>query len=443
MKYTSIKLTAAALLGSLLLSGCGAQAARTESAIVSTPAAQFSEANASTVSLTAYAEETGKDYFTSRDLSGEYDLSEAVEIVLQSDSISVSSECVSVSGSVATITSGGTYLLSGTLEDGSIIVDVPDDEKVQLVLDGVTINADSFAAIYVKQADKVFITLSEGKENVLTNGGSFTQIDDTEVDAVIFSKDDLTLNGSGSLTVYSPVDHGIVGKDEVTITGGNYSINAARSAIRANDSIAVADGSFTLSATDGLHAEDNNDNSAGSIYIAGGTFDITAKKDGIHATTTLTIDGGTLDIQAAEGMEASYVTINDGTISISASDDGINAARKTTLCSVPDITINGGNITIVMGSGDTDGVDANGTIVINGGTISVTGNSAFDYDNSGTLNGGTVFVNGQQVTTLPSQNFGGKGGGSRMQPNGMGGNYGGTPGGMGGNYGGRPGGMGA
>jgi len=435
MKYKYQKLAAGLLLSALLLSGCSAEqtadTARTTSAAGEQEAAaselQAEEAAAAKVDTgevksnensqnTDAEQETeaasGDEYFSSRDLSGEYDSSEAVEITLSGSSITASSDCVSIDGTAATIRAGGTYILSGSLEDGSIIVDVSKDEKVQLVLNGVGIHSDNYAAIYVKQCDKVFVTLAEGSENRLSNGGSFIQTDDTEVDAVVFSKDDLTLNGGGSLTLSSPAGHGIVGKDDVTITEGAYTITAGETAIRANDSLDIAGGSFCLTAaSDGLHAENNDDDSLGSIYIAGGSFEIQAGDDGIHAVTTLTVDGGDFTIQAAEGLEATLVTINDGSFDISASDDGINAGKKSSQLGTPTITINGGDITIVMGAGDTDGVDANGDIVINGGTIDVTGTSTFDYDGTGTLNGGTVIVNGTQVTSLPTQNFGGMGGG--------------------------------
>ena len=351
------------------------------------------------------------EWFSSRDLSGEVDTATAVEIVLSGNTATTGSDSVSVAGSTVTVTSEGTYVISGTLQNGSIVVNVGKDEKVQLVLNGVSITSKTFAPIYVAQADKVFITLADGTENSLVNGGSFQPIDDNAVDAVIYSKDDITLNGTGTLTIQSPAGHGIVGKDDVTIAGGTYLITASQTAIRANDSIAVADGNFTIQAgADGLHAEHNDDDSMGSVFIADGTFTIQAGDDAVHATTTLQIDGGTLTITAAEGLEATYIQINGGTIAIKASDDGINAAKKSSAIT-PAVEINGGYITIVMGQGDTDGVDSNGNITINGGTIDVTGNSTFDYDGTGVINGGTVIVNGSQVSTLPNQMMGGPGGG--------------------------------
>ena len=385
----------------------------------------------------AYVDAEEQEHFTSRDLSGEIDTADAVKISLNGSSATASSSAVSISGSTVTITEEGTYILSGSLDDGTIIVDVDKEEKVQLVLNGVSINSNTFAAIYVVQADKVFVTLADGTENTLSNGGTFKQIDDNDVDAAVFAKDDITFNGTGSLTVYSPAGHGIVGKDDVTITDGTYVITTAKTAVRANESLDIADGVFTITAgTDGLHAEDNDDDSTGSVYIAGGTFTIKAGDDGIHATTTLQIDGGTFSITAAEGLEATYIIINDGDVSIQASDDGINAARKSSAYT-PTVEINGGNITVSMGAGDTDGIDSNGNIIINGGTVSVNANSPFDYDGTGKINGGTVIVNGQQVSTLPNQMMGGFGGmgGGQMGDGQMGGQMGDAP--MGGGKGGR------
>ena len=346
------------------------------------------------------------ELFSDRDLSGEYDTEGAVKVVLNKTGIECSDEGVEVSGSNATITKAGTYILSGTLDNGSIIVDADKEDKVQLVLSGVTINSDTFAAIYVRQADKVFITLDEGTENILSNSGTFSQIDDNEVDAVIFSKDDITVNGKGTLKINCAAGNGISGKDEVTITGGVIEIEAAKHAIRAKDSLAIADGSFKLvSDNDGLHAENGDDDSLGNIYITGGDFNIQVADDAIHANSLLQIDGGTFDITAAEGLEGTYIKVNDGTILINASDDGVNAAYKSSAYT-PTFEMNGGTLTINMGAGDTDAVDSNADLIINGGTIDITGQSAFDYDGTAQHNGGTIIVNGQTVDSISGQGMG-------------------------------------
>ena len=347
------------------------------------------------------------ELFSDRDLSGEYDTEGAVKVVLNKTGIECSDEGVEVSGSNATITKAGTYILSGTLDNGSIIVDADKEDKVQLVLSGVTINSDTFAAIYVRQADKVFVTLDEGTENILSNSGAFSQIDDNEVDAVIFSKDDITVNGKGTLKINCAAGNGISGKDEVTITGGVIEIEAAKHAIRAKDILAIADGSFKLvSDNDGLHAENGDDDSLGNIYITGGDFNIQVADDAIHANSLLQIDGGTFDITAAEGLEGTYIKVNDGTILINASDDGVNAAYKSSAYT-PTFEMNGGTLTINMGAGDTDAVDSNADLIINGGTIDITGQSAFDYDGTAQYNGGTIIVNGQTVDSITGQMMGG------------------------------------
>ena len=410
MKHRYTKLLPLALSAAMLFTGCAARQA--ESSAVSETASEtaISQTVNSLDAVTVAAESDAyNEAFSQRDLSGEYDEAEAVTITLSGASASCDGAGVTIDGSTVTITAAGVYVLTGTL-NGSVIVDADKEDKVQLVLDGVTINAEDFAAIYVAQADKVFVTLADGTVNSLSNGGAFTQIDDNDVDAVVYAKDDVTFNGTGTLRISSPAGHGISGKDEVTITNGVYEIAAAACAIRAKDSISIADGTFTLAAgNDGLHAENGDDETLGNVYIAGGSFTIQVSDDGIHANSLLTIDGGTFDVNAAEGLEATYIQINDGTISISASDDGINAARKSSAYN-PTVEINGGEISITMGAGDTDGVDSNGDIVINGGVISVTGQSAFDCDGTATYNGGTIIVNGEQVDAIPNQMMGGHGG---------------------------------
>ncbi len=397
----------AAVLAVTVCTACGADRSASATMADADSASVQTQAAALTATESKTEETAASELFSKRDLSGDYDASAALAITLTGSSAQADSDAVQISGSTVTITAEGTYILTGTLENGSVIVDVSKEEKVQLVLDGVTIHSETFAAVYVRQADKVFITLAEGSTNVLSNGGTFTQIDDSNVDAVIFSRDDLTLNGSGTLQISSPGGHGIVGKDEVTITGGTYQIAAANHAISGKDSIAISGGSFALAAyKDGLHSENDDDDTLGNITITGGEFVIQVYDDAIHATCQLQIDGGSFDITAAEGLEATYIRINDGVINIQASDDGINAARKSSAM-VPTVEFNGGTVTIVMGAGDTDGVDSNGNIIVNGGVIDVTGNSTFDYDGAAQFNGGTIIVNGTVTNSIPNQMMGG------------------------------------
>lgn len=396
-------LALAVMLSMLMLTACGSVVGSAAGTVrgVQTAMDASTGNTASAVSLAASSDTSAvaDDAFSERDVSGEYDEDGAVVINLDE-----------AGRSDVVISEAGTYILSGTLSNGGVTVSATNEDKIQLVLNGVKISSDTYAAIYVEQADKVFITLAEGTENELSNGGSFVQKDDNNVDGVIFSKDDLTINGSGSLTIVSPAGHGIVCKDELVIAGGTIGISAGAHAIQAKDSIAVSDGSITVNAAkDGLHAENDEYDSLGTIYITGGSFSINAGDDGIHAVSLLRIDGGKFSITAAEGLEATYVLINDGEITVSASDDGINAAHKSSAYS-PTVEINGGSLNISMGRGDTDGIDANGSLIITGGTIDITGSSAFDFDGSVTWTGGTVTVNGQEQTQITGSMMGGMGG---------------------------------
>jgi len=263
------------------------------------------------------------DMFTDRDLDVGYEESDSVKISLSDDSTTVSSgssdnsstddtvDGVTVDGNVITITSGGTYIISGTLTEGQLVVDA-DDEKVQLVLDNADITCATSAAIYVKSAGKTFITLAEGSENILMNTAEFEAIDDNNIDAVIFSKDDLALNGSGTLTINSENGHGIVSKDDLKITGGTYNITAASHALSGKDSVRIAEGTFNLvSGKDGIHSENADDSSKGYVYIAGGEFTIDSTGDGIDASNIVQIDDGTFDITAGGGVENSTKTHED------------------------------------------------------------------------------------------------------------------------------------
>lgn len=355
--------------------------------------------------------------FTDRDLCQTADLTDA-------------SYLTAADGETLRITEAGVYVISGSASNCTILVDADAEAKVQLVLDGVSITNDDFPAIYAVSADKVFVTLSG--ENALAVTGSFRADGDTNTDAVIFSKDDLVLNGTGSLTLTSAAGNGITSKDDLKITGGTYTLSTALDAIEANDLIAVCGGTFDITTQkDGLHCE--NDSAEGTIYLADGSFRIQAASDGIQATAVLQIDGGSFTVTASEGLEATYVQINGGTIDITASDDGINASNKSSVCAVA-VEFNGGDTTISMGQGDTDAVDANGSIYVNGGTINITApTSSFDYDQTAEFNGGTIIINGEEVSEIPQSMMGGGPGGQ----GGFGGQ--GGPGGQGG-FGGHRGG---
>ena len=361
--------------------------------------------------------------FSDRDLNQTPDLSEAITIKV-------------TDGATIDITESGTYLISGTAKNCTIRVDAKEKDKVQLVLDNVSITNEDFPAVYVVSADKCFIT-STGS-STLSVTGEFRADGTTNTDAVIFSKDDLVFNGTGSLSVISAKGNGIAGKDDIKVTGGTYTIESNLDSIEANNSISIKDGTFTIkTGKDGLHSEDSEDNTAGFIYIGGGKLTIDAKSDGIQGTTFVRIDGGTIKITGSEAIEGTYIVINDGNLDLYGSDDGINASRNSKTYSTPTIVVNGGYLKVEVGRGDTDALDANGDIYVNGGTIDVTANgmSSFDYDNEAEFNGGTIIINGEEVDQIPQSMFGPGGNGGWGNPGGQGGN-GGFPGGNfpGGNF---------
>lgn len=367
--------------------------AETKTGTALSASASVSTLNSASTSILSSTDGSALDVtgmFTERDLEQTANVDEASAIEL-------------VSGEDVEIDEEGVYVIRGDASEVTITVNAAEDAKVQLVLDGVSITNTNAPAIYVVSADKVFITLTDSKNKLEVSGSYET----ASLDSVIISKSDLTLNGTGTLEIVSAKGNGITSKDDLKITGGTYTITAAVDGLKANDSIRIYDGSFTITANkDALHSENNKDSSLGYIYIRYAALDISAADDGIQGNAIVQIDGGAITINtSAEGIEGTWVQINGGEISIYATDDGINAAQKSAYDML--MEINGGTITIKMASGDTDALDSNGSLYINGGSLNITANSAFDYNATGVLNGGTVVVNGQTVTQLTQSQMGG------------------------------------
>ena len=372
-----------------------------------------------TASVTSDGMIDATDMFTDRDLEQTADLTSAEKYTLSD-------------GEDITITSEGVYIISGQASEVTIYVEAGDEDKVQIVLDSATISNESRPAIYVKSADKVFVTTTDS-DNTLEVTGTFETVDTAEsldssvtteegganLDAVIFSKDDLVINGVGTLNITSS-DNAVTSKDTLKITGSTINVSCTGNAFEAHDAIEVADGTINIaSCNDGLHAENDEDESVGYIYICGGTFKITASDDAIHATTIVQIDSSNMNLTGAECIEGTYIQINGGDITINASDDGINAASKSSEYT-PTFEMNDGTLKVTMGAGDTDGIDSNGNIYVNGGTIDVSGQSTFDYDGEAQYNGGTIIENGTETNTISNQMMGGGPGGG-----GFGGGFGG------------------
>lgn len=362
----------------LSLAGCGSASAASDGAAGSTSSAAVSTAAESTA-----APET-KAGLLAAEAEAEEDVETTVTITLSDGASRADGAGVTVSGDTVTITAGGSYRVTGWLTNGQIVVNAP-EEKVVLALDGVSITCENSAAIYVIEAKKVIFSLVSGSENALASTGEYIQTDDNTVDAAIFSKDDLTLKGSGALTVSSETGHGIVSKDELKIKSGTLTVAAAKKGMAAND----------------------------LVEITGGDITIASGKHGIHCDEALTVSHGTVNItKSFEGLEAKTIEISGGDISIAASDDGLNATDSASGTEADGwgwgfggmdeaqegvyILISGGKLT-VNASGD--GIDSNGDLTITGGEVYISGptsdgDGALDYAGTGTITGGTLIAAG-------------------------------------------------
>jgi len=353
--------------------------------------------------------QTDEDMFTNRDAKADYDESRAIKIELYGTSAAASDKSVVIKGTSVTITKEGTYLISGTLSDGQITVNLPETDKAQLVLRGVDITSKTSAALYVVQADKVFVTL-EG-ESTLQNGGSFENTEETNIDGAVFSKEDLTFNGGGKLTVLSSAGHGIVCKDDLVFVGGEFVVTSACHGVDANDSVRIKDTAFTLnSGKDGIHCENTDDSSKGFVYISSASLSAVCDGDGIDAGAYLHIVGGNFEIKAGGGYENGSkqssdswgnmpgggggrfpggmrpreqgnspvaatsdtgtgmkglkanlgILICSGTFDINSADDGIHSDS--------DLTLDGGIFGIASGD---DGIHAENTLTVTAGEINI------------------------------------------------------------------------
>lgn len=370
-------------------------AAPQESAAPSADAAEDASASAD------FPPQTDADMFTDRDTRAAYDEESAVRIELNGSSISASSDSVQINGTTAILTEEATYIVSGTLDDGMLVVDADEAAKLQIVLDNASITSSTSAALYVLEADKVFVTLAEGSQNALANGGSFVAIDDSDIDGAVYSKQDLTFNGSGALTVTSPAGHGIVGNDDLVLAGGTYTVTSASHGLNANDSVRITGATdLTLDAgKDGIHAENNDDASLGFVYISGGTFATEAEGDGISAGAYLQITDGAYDLLAGGGSvngesqsSTSWGGFRGGPME-TASSAGETSESSTSmkgLKAVNSLVISGGAFTIDAAD---DAVHTNAGMTVSGGTFAIaTGDDAFHADETLTVTGGTIDI---------------------------------------------------
>lgn len=370
--------------------------------------------------------QTAEDMFSNRDSETSYD-SSAIEIQLTGSSATCSSNKVQIDGGKITITDEGTYIVSGTLDDGMIIVNAEESDKLQIVFNSANITSATSAPLYILEGDKVFVTLAEGSTNTLANGGTFTAIDENNIDGVVYSKQDLTFNGNGALTITAPVEHGIVCKDDLVFTGGTYTITSASHGMDANDSVRISAGTFTIDAgKDAIHVENSDDSEKGFVYINGGTFNLEAEGDGIDAGYYVQIENGNFTLLCGGGYENGSQSSSDNWGNMGGGQGGFpggggrpggrssgtseNSSETSDIANLGTSTGTAGTSASTTDDASTSmkGIKANSSILINGGTFNI--NSADDsihsnlsvYINNGTFEiaSGDDGIHGEEDLTI-------------------------------------------
>lgn len=372
---------AAFALAITLLSGCS-DSQKADSPTDSASGTTESQAEVVTLSASESAEHAAvllETKLSSFDLDASWDES-ATEIQLNGNSAVVSGSGAQVKGQTITISQSGTYVLSGTLEDGQVVVDAAD--KVHLVLNGATLTNSNTTPLCVNACSKLVLTLAEGTDNAVTDGGSLSTVADAP-NAALYSKEDLTINGAGSLTVNGNVNNGIGCKDTLMIAGGKLTVKAAANGIKGKDAVVITDGTLDIDAgADGIKADNTEDATLGYVVVTGGDITVTAKEDGVQAETCAAIGGGTLKLNAGGGSANSTKTHTDGMFGkgdfrkqtssqVASSADTAETTEEVSTKGIKagaELYIGGG--TVEVDAAD-DGLHTNGAVVIAGGTLSV------------------------------------------------------------------------
>lgn len=391
--------------------------AKTETESVSNEGNEQSTLNSNPIS---YNTSYGSELFSDRDLNPSYDTLTA-DIIMNDDSVEINGTGASLDNSVITITEEGIYRFTGSLSNGQIVVNA-ENAKVQLVLDNASITCADSAPIYVMNAKKTFITLADKSINTVSDGSLYDNIDESgEPDAAIFSKDSLTINGSGSLEITANYASGIHSKDDIVITGGNIRITAVEDGIKGKDYIASAGGNITVSSgKDGLKSTNTTDTSLGFIYIEDGVFNVTAGEDGFQAETDFAANGGDFNITSGGGSinstkvhtddfrggkgnfndfdfrnpDGDFPQDSDMNISTSGFVQLANSSDQVSVKGIKsgnEIIISGGVFNI--DSAD-DALHSNADLTISGGTLSLdSGDDGIHADSIINIAGGKIIIN--------------------------------------------------
>lgn len=341
---------------------------------------------------------TNTTYFFDKDFNTQYDETTATKINLLGDTVSVSGDGVSTTDSIVTISKAGTYIISGESNGLQLKVDADKESDIHIILKGVTMN-NTNAPINIQKANSVTITLVDGTTNTLVDS---SENSDEKANAVLFSKVDLIINGNGILNIDAKKNNGIKANDTLHITGGTYHITAIGSAFNVNDEFNITHTKMSIDAkNDAVKVDNDEDLSVGNMFLSDNTMTINAGDDGIHASGNLVIESGTYVIEnSTEGIEGRTITIQGGDIKVYASDDGVNAANANVSQDEISFTMNGGDLFVEVGEGDTDCIDSNGNITVTGGTIQLVGQSGFDFDGTAVYTGGDITINGEKQSEI-------------------------------------------
>lgn len=424
----------AALALAIALAGCSAQSTS------STPdASSSSTASAPSVTTSGTAAELASSiaettHFDEDDLS--WDASKETTVTLADDASTAAgtnAAAVAVDGNTVTIRAGGTYRVSGKLSDGQLVVAAGED-VVRIVLDNATLTSSTGSAINIQSANEALLFLENGTTNTLSDASSYADTATDAPNAAIYSMADLTVAGSGSLSVNGNYDDGIVTKDGLVLAAGNVTVTAVDEGIKGKDYTVLLDGIYDVTAGgDGIKSTNDADADRGWLLIAGGKLTVASGDDGIKAATSLSISDGSVTVsKSEEGLEGTHIAISGGTVNVTSNDDGINAAGGTSttsdttadgapaggmgggigggggMDSVGDFSldISGGAVTV---NAEGDGIDSNGTASVSGGTVVVNGptnngNGALDVNGDLTVSGGTILAAGSSgMAVTPSE----------------------------------------
>lgn len=341
------------------------------------------------------------------DLDDGWDPETTTGIVLEESGNLVDGEGAEIYDKIVTINEGGTYVVSGVLEDGQILIDVDEDETVHLVFNGVELSNATTAPVCSSQKNKVIITLEDGTVNTISDGSSYAFEEDgeDEPDAPVFVRGDLTINGTGKLTVNGNYACGIRSKGNLKVISGDITVHSQSDGLKGKDSVAVSDGSITIQAgKDGIKSNRDDDDELGYIWIDGGQITIEAQDDGIQAETALIVNGGQITVtDSQEALAGKTVDILGGLIRANAQDDGINSAASVETEEEKRMDQEGVYTRIAGGEiwldAMADGIDSNGDLYMEGGTLYLSGpvsggDGILDYNGSASISGGTVFAAG-------------------------------------------------